>query len=204
VNSGEPFEHDAEAAAAIHGRGTSWKTRCSRNSSEPSLTRDRPGPKRPLKPICSNSLRISFRSSFTPRRTADWRAYSRSVCPTGHRRRGVAADDIGDVLPFDQHLGLADGIGLGVQFLPIHHQAGIGVEATKCSPATLSMPPVPAWDRRASAHAGLGERLVILDEQQIHHRRITSRGVKCSPAVSLDARRTCGSAPRTLRPSAHC
>ena len=42
---------------------------------------------------------------------------------------GVAEDDVGDVLALDQHVGLADGVGLGVQFLAIHDQPGIGVQA---------------------------------------------------------------------------
>ena len=35
-------------------------------------------------------------------------------------RQRVARYDVSDVLPFDEHVGLADGIGLVVQFLPEH------------------------------------------------------------------------------------
>ena len=45
-------------------------------------------------------------------------------------RQGVAKDDVGNVLALDQHVGLADGIGLGVEFLPVHHQPCLGVEAS--------------------------------------------------------------------------
>ena len=39
----------------------------------------------------------------------------------------VAEDDVGDVLPLDEHVGLADGVGLGVQLLAIHDEPGAGV-----------------------------------------------------------------------------
>jgi hypothetical protein len=42
---------------------------------------------------------------------------------------GVAEDDVGDVLPLDEHVGLADGVGLGVQLLPIHDEPGVGIQA---------------------------------------------------------------------------
>jgi hypothetical protein len=59
-------------------------------------------------------------------------------------REGVAEDDVGDVLALDEHVGLADGVGLGVQLLAIHDETGVWVQAARCSPATLNMPPVPA------------------------------------------------------------
>jgi hypothetical protein len=40
---------------------------------------------------------------------------------------GVAEDDIADILPLDEHVRLADGIGLGVQLLPEHGEAGFRV-----------------------------------------------------------------------------
>ena len=43
--------------------------------------------------------------------------------------KGVAEDDVGDVLALDEHDGLADGVRLGVQLLPIHDEPGVGIEA---------------------------------------------------------------------------
>ena len=43
--------------------------------------------------------------------------------------KGVAEDDVGDVLALDEHVGLADRIGLGVEFLAVHHQPRIWVQA---------------------------------------------------------------------------
>ena len=41
----------------------------------------------------------------------------------------VAPNDIGDVLALDEHVRLANGVGFGVQLLPIHDEAGPGIEA---------------------------------------------------------------------------
>jgi len=41
--------------------------------------------------------------------------------------KGVAGFDVGDILPLDEHVGFADRIGLIVEFLPEHGQAGLGV-----------------------------------------------------------------------------
>ena len=46
----------------------------------------------------------------------------------------VAEDDVGDVLPLDEHVGLADGVGLGVELLPVHDRAGRrGSARARCS-----------------------------------------------------------------------
>ena len=42
---------------------------------------------------------------------------------------GVAEHDVVDVLPFDEHVRLADGIALVVQLLPEHREAGLRVQA---------------------------------------------------------------------------
>ena len=64
------------------------------------------------------------RSSSTPRRTADWRACSRSSCREAVVGERVAEEDVVDVLALDEHVGLADGVGLGVEFLAVHDAAG--------------------------------------------------------------------------------
>ena len=82
----------------------------------------------------------------------------------------VAEDDVGDVLPLDQHVGLADGVGFGVQLLPEHRQPRLRVHRGQ----------VLVRDRQHAARAGrrivdrahdagLGQHLVILDEEQIDH-----------------------------------
>ena len=42
-------------------------------------------------------------------------------------REGVAEGDVADVLALDEHVRLADGVGLVVQLLPEHGEAGLGV-----------------------------------------------------------------------------
>ena len=60
-------------------------------------------------------------------------------------REGVAEDDVVHVLALDEHVGLADGVGLGVQLLPEHDRAArLGLVLGRYSSATESMPPVPA------------------------------------------------------------
>ena len=84
--------------------------------------------------------------------------------------KGVAEDDVGDVLPLDEHVGLADGVGLGVQLLAIHNQPGVGIQAGE----------VLARDAQHAAgagggiveaahHAGLRQSVVVLNEEEIHH-----------------------------------
>ena len=85
-------------------------------------------------------------------------------------RQRVARDDVGDILPLDQHVRLADRIALVVQLLPEHREPGLRVQRRKMF----------ARDRQHSAracgrvvdgadHAGLGQHVIVLDEQQIDH-----------------------------------
>ena len=82
----------------------------------------------------------------------------------------VARDDVGDILPFDEHVGLADRVAFVVQLLAEHRQAGLGVEVRK----------VLARDRQHAARArrrvvdrahdaGLGQHVVVLDEEEVDH-----------------------------------
>jgi hypothetical protein len=85
-------------------------------------------------------------------------------------RQGVAGDDVADVLALDQHVRLADGVGLIVQFLAEHGQARVGV---------LGHEVLSRYRQHAAGagggivdgahHAGLGQRIVVLDEEQIDH-----------------------------------
>ena len=84
--------------------------------------------------------------------------------------QGVALHDLGNVLPLDQHVRLADGVGLGVQLLPRHGELGLGVVLEQIFAGDGEH---AAGARRGvvdGAHdAGLGQHVVILDEQQVHH-----------------------------------
>jgi hypothetical protein len=85
-------------------------------------------------------------------------------------RQGVAEADVGNILALDQHVGLADGVGLGVEFLAEHGQPRLGVVLFQ----------VLAGHRQHAAgacrgvvdgahHARLGQHVVVFDEQQVDH-----------------------------------
>ena len=84
--------------------------------------------------------------------------------------KGVAGFDVGDILAFDQHIGFADGVGLIVEFLAEHRQSRLRIVFFQIFPG----------DRQHAAgtrcgvvngthHAGLGQHVVIFDEQQVDH-----------------------------------
>ena len=83
---------------------------------------------------------------------------------------GVAEDDVGDVLTLDEHVGLADGIGLGVELLAVYHEAGVGIQAGEVllghaeHAASAGGGVVEGAD-----HTGLGQGFVVLDEEKIDH-----------------------------------
>ena len=88
--------------------------------------------------------------------------------PVGGER--IAKDDVADVLPFDEHVRLADGIRLGVQLLPMHHQAGVGVERPEVLAGHAEH--AARSGRRiveGAHHAGLRKGVVVLDEEEIDH-----------------------------------
>lgn len=83
---------------------------------------------------------------------------------------GVAEDDVGDVLPLDQHVGLADGVGLGVQLLSKHDEAGVGVDLGEVLVAHAEHTAGAGGGVVEGAHhAGLGQGLVVLDEEEVDH-----------------------------------
>ena len=89
--------------------------------------RGRPAPKRPG-PALVVLLRANDRFHFFPLdpERADWTACSQTACPgqsvTGER---VAELDVAGVVAFDDHVGLADGVGFRVELLAEDFQAGI-------------------------------------------------------------------------------
>ena len=75
-----------------------------------------------------------------------------------------------DILPLDEHVRLADRIGLGVQFLPEHGQPRLWVVLGQIFVGHREH---AARARRrvidGAHHAGLCQHVVILDEQQVDH-----------------------------------
>ncbi len=84
--------------------------------------------------------------------------------------KGVAEDDVPDVLAFDEHVRLADGVGLGIEFLPIHDEARIGIQAGEMF-ARHAQHAAGAGSRIVDGthHARLGQGFVVLDEEEIDH-----------------------------------
>jgi hypothetical protein len=88
--------------------------------------------------------------------------------PVGRER--VAKDDVADVLPLDEHVGLADRIRLGVQLLPEHDEPRARVVVAQVLARHAQHAP-GARGRivERADHAALRERVVVFDEDQIHH-----------------------------------
>jgi hypothetical protein len=82
----------------------------------------------------------------------------------------VAEHDVADVLAADQHVGLADGVRLGVQLLAEQRQPGLGVQLVQVL-ARHRQHAAGAGGRvvHGAHHARLGQGVVVLDEQQVHH-----------------------------------
>jgi len=128
---------------------------------------------------CSFLTYSSSDSHFTPK--GDWPACNRTSC-RGRRRRfcvaqGVAELDIVDLLALDEHVGTADGVGLGVVVLAEDDEFGVRVEFAE----------VLGGFREHSASAGRGieegadrafsaEKVVIGRKMRSTIRRMTSRG----------------------------
>ena len=83
---------------------------------------------------------------------------------------GVAEHDVGHVLALDEHVGLADGVGLGVELLPVDGQAGLGVVLVQVFAGHAEHAARAGRGVVQGAHhAGFGQHGVVLDEQQVHH-----------------------------------
>jgi hypothetical protein len=84
--------------------------------------------------------------------------------------KGVAGFDLGDILSLDQHIGFADGVGLIVEFLAENRQSRLRVMFFQLFPGYRQH---TAGARRGvvngAHHAGLGQHVVIFDEQQVDH-----------------------------------
>ncbi len=82
----------------------------------------------------------------------------------------VAEGDVGNILPLDDHVGLADGVRLGVEFLPKHGESGFGVVLGQIFAGDAEH---AAGTRRGvvkgAHHAGPGQHVVILHEDEVDH-----------------------------------
>lgn len=82
----------------------------------------------------------------------------------------VSVDDVGDVLALDEHVRLADGVGLGIQFLAEDHQASLWVEALEAFLRHREHAAGTGGGVVEGAHdASLSQRLVAPGEQELHH-----------------------------------
>jgi hypothetical protein len=93
--------------------------------------------------------------------------------------KGISLDDVLGVLALDHHVAFADGVGLGVQFLPEHFQLRVAVQLAQ----------VFLGDGKHPAHPAAGFFVSVRSSSMKSRStiwRMTSRGVKCSPAVSFD------------------
>ena len=188
VNSGEPLKTIARREPPSSA-GFIFEIMCWRKSRLPSLIRGSPAPKRPAKPLVACSVLTASSTFFhsTPNggigeQVVEGRAL---VAVLGE---GVAEDDVGGVLALEHHVRAADRVGLGVQLLAEDLQAGVGVEGAQVILGHREHPAGAAgrveerlldpgvW---SSSSSSMKSRFTI--------RRITSRGVKCSPAVSLES-----------------
>ena len=73
-------------------------------------------------------------------------------------------------MPFDQHVGLADGVRLGVEFLAVHHQPGVGVELGQMLTRHAGHATgANCWVIHAAHYPRQGEHGVVFNEQQVDH-----------------------------------
>ena len=82
----------------------------------------------------------------------------------------VAKNDVADVLAADQHVGLADRLRLGVQFLTEQREPGFGIQLEQILTGHAEHA-AGAGSRviQGAHHAGFDQRIAVFDRQQIHH-----------------------------------
>ncbi len=163
---------------------------CWRNRNEPSLMRGSPAPNRPSKPSVSCSL-SDLLLDLLPL-DAEGRIGEQVVelvrvrCPSCVKL--LPNTMFVGVLALDQHVALQIGVGLGVEFLAEDLQLGVGVQLAQvllghgehaARPAGRVVERADDALLSAVSSSSVNSRLTIS--------RMTSRGVKCSPAVSLDS-----------------
>ena len=119
VNSGEPLNTIASREPPCSGR-LILAIMCWRNRKLPSLMRGSPAPNGPRSRACSFALTcVLDLLPFHPER----RIGQHVVEVLALERifgEGVAERDVVRVLALDHHVGAADRVGLGVQFLAVH------------------------------------------------------------------------------------
>ncbi len=168
VNSGEPLKTIARREPPSSGRFI-FEIMCCRNRKLPSLIRGSPAPKRPAKPwvvVFVLDGVFDLLPLDPERRVGEQVVELRAlVAVLGER---VAEDDVRGVLALEHHVGPADGVGLGVEFLAEHLEAGVGVELRQVVLGDRQHAAGAAGRVEQRLHdAGLGEQVVVLDEQQV-------------------------------------
>ena len=84
--------------------------------------------------------------------------------------QGIPGNDVGHILSPNQHIRLAGGVGLVVEFLAEHGQAGVGVEGVEVFPRHGEHPPGAGGGVIEGADdAALGQYRVVFGKQQFHH-----------------------------------
>ena len=82
----------------------------------------------------------------------------------------VAVGDVLGVLAFEHHVGTTDRVGLGVEFLTVRLQVGVRVEFAQVLLGNRQHAASAASRvENGFGDAGLGEQIVVFDEQQVHH-----------------------------------
>ncbi len=84
--------------------------------------------------------------------------------------QGVTRNDVGHVLPTNQHICLAGGVGFIVQLLAEHGEPRFGVQGVEVFPRHGEHP-ASACRRviQGADNTTLGQRRIIFGEQQLHH-----------------------------------
>jgi hypothetical protein len=83
---------------------------------------------------------------------------------------GYGFDNIADVLPLDEHVGLANCVAFRVQFLTVHHQTSVGVHLPEMFIGDTEHPPRTRSGVVQSPHnARFAENIIICVKQQTHH-----------------------------------
>ena len=125
------IEHDAEPAAAVLGRthlGNQMQQKQERAIADARQAGTEPAIESLLGKFLADDG-FDFFPFHAERRIGEAVVKSFPMQTIGGKR--VAENNVGDVLPLDEHVGLANGVGFWIQLLPIHDEPGTGIQAGK-------------------------------------------------------------------------
>ena len=170
VNSGDPLKTMAKRLPPSSGRFI-FEIMCWRKRKLPSLIRGQPGAEAAAEAelgVLGLDLVLHLLPLDPERRIGEQVVEA----PVGMAvlGEGVAVDDPGGVLALQHHVGAADGVGLGVELLAEHLQAGLWVELAEVVLGHAEHAPRAAGGVvERLDDAWLGQQRVVLDEQQADH-----------------------------------